>query len=263
MHLATRFSSSIAFLLLVAAGCGAEMTDEQDDATAGSTAGVGGAYTGAAGSSGYGGTGGAGVSGSGGLGGASGNAGSSGTGGTSGTGGEAGTAGWRPGTGGDAGWPGTAGDAAGSGGWPGTGGDAGWQGGGDTIALEDTPAAVQETIAGLLGSNPVEDIQLNDQDGDISYEVDATVDGSRIEYIIAEDGTLLRTQQEIEPGELPEAVMSAVTGEIGDGEIRRVEMVDEEGVTTYEIRATSADGDRVRLTVAEDGTLLESGDTRP
>ena len=63
---------SVALLLLAAAGCGSEMTDEQDPTGGTSGAGSGGSYTGAAGSSGYGGTGGAGQSGIGGLGGTSG-----------------------------------------------------------------------------------------------------------------------------------------------------------------------------------------------
>ncbi len=245
MRAGSLFSCTVTLVLLAVGGCGSEMTDEQDS-TAGTSAGSGGTYTGSAGASGYGGTGVAGQSGTGGVGGSGGSA------GWPGTAGEAGSAGW-PGTAGTAGSAGEAGSA----GWQDTGGASGWQGGGDNIALEDTPAAVQAAIDDLLGSTPVEDIQLNDEDGTVSYEVTATVDGNQIEYVIAEDGTLLRTQEEIDPTALPAAVQTTVTAEIGDAEIRRVEKITEDGQVYYEIPATSAQGDRINLTVAEDGTLLE------
>jgi hypothetical protein len=256
---------SVALLLLVAVGCGSEMTDEESS-TAGTTAGSGGTYyTGSSGSSGYGATGGAGQSGTGGLGGTGGTSGSAGEAGTAGWPGTGGTSGW-PGTAGNAGWPGTAGNAGwpgtgGNAGWPGTGGSSGWQGGGNDVALEDTPAEVQATVTDQLGDTPVDRIQQNDENGTITYQVDATVDGNRVEYTIAEDGTLLRTTEEIDPTAIPEAVMNTVTQEAGDApEIRRAERVTEEGQVTYEIRISSAQGGRgTRLTIAEDGTLLEGG----
>ena len=271
MRLATVFCIVTSFLLLIAAGCGAKMTDEQDP-TAGTGGGVEGAYKGSAGSSGNGGAAVAGQSGTGSIAGAGGNTGWPGTAGTAGVAGEPGAFPWWPGTGGDegwpgtAGWPGTGGDEGwpGTPGWPGTGGDEGWpgmgrndgwSGGGDTNALEDTPPAVQETVAGLLGNPPVEEIQQNFWDG--TYEVSATVDGNRVDYIIAEDGTLIQSVEEIDSAAIPDAVQTAVTAEIGDGQIRRIEKVTEEGEVYYEIRATGANGERVRLIVAEDGTLID------
>jgi len=128
-----------------------------------------------------------------------------------------------------------------------------------TVPIEQTPEAVQTTIEAELENATIDNIQQQDEGGAVIYEVDAEVDGYDIEITIAEDGTVLRKEEDIDPTSLPEAVTTRITETVGDIEVRRATKVTDEEQVTYQIRATSAEGERISLTIAEDGTLIENG----
>lgn len=134
---------------------------------------------------------------------------------------------------------------------------------GQTIPIEETPDAVQTTIEAELGDATIEDIEQQDRDGSVTYEVNAEVEGREVEITVGEDGTVLRKEEDVDPTSLPEAVTTTFTETVRETEIRRATKVTESEQVTYEIRATSAEGERIRINIAEDGTLLENGERNP
>jgi hypothetical protein len=230
---------SFAFILFVVAGCGSSsVTVEEEGGTGGKKANSGG-KTGSTGESTEGIGGGTGISGIGGFENVPGTWGSAGIFLTAGS----------PGFRGDAGRTGFTGGA----------GQFGQNPNDQNVTIDQTPPPVQTTITTELGNAPIDEIQVNNENGTTTYEVEATVNGNQVELNIAADGTVLSKAEEIALTELPAAVQAAVNQAAAGATIQEAEKVTEGGKISYEVRASSAQGGRIRLTIAEDGTILEQG----
>jgi len=123
------------------------------------------------------------------------------------------------------------------------------------LGLPDMPPAVQKTIGSNSAGRTVSTIERKDDDGAVTYEVETTAkDGEEWELTVAEDGTLLSI--EIPPAELPVAVQTAVTSQLGQGKMEGVEKLLDDGQTTYQVGIAAPSGDERDFTFGEDGTLI-------
>ena len=78
-----------------------------------------------------------------------------------------------------------------------------------TVALSDTPAAVQKTITVQVADGKVDEINRTTQDGEIVFAVDyAAKSGDDRDFTVAEDGTLLSVGVEL--ADLPAAVQKTI-----------------------------------------------------
>lgn len=65
-----------------------------------------------------------------------------------------------------------------------------------TLALEDLPEAVQETINQHLGAGTIQEIELETEDGQTVYSVEILTEGKETEITVAPDGRFLGAEEE-------------------------------------------------------------------
>jgi len=129
--------------------------------------------------------------------------------------------------------------------------------GGKDVSLSEAPQAVRVTIERETKGFDIDDIERDKDDGKIVYEVDAENDGREIKLKIAEDGTLLQKEEELDTKDLPAAILNAVKQMFGDVDFEDVEKDYRWGRgTTYKIEA-EVDKLRIDLEMKEDGTVVK------
>lgn len=125
----------------------------------------------------------------------------------------------------------------------------------EDIAVDQLPAAVVAAATAAEGAIIVE-AERDDDDGKVVYEVEVRVGLGDKAFEIAEDGTVLSLEEEIDPAELPAAVVATATTREG-AVIVAAEREEEEGEVEYTVEVRAGLGE-YEYTIAEDGTLLES-----
>ncbi|HIA65926.1 TPA: hypothetical protein EYN98_07660 [Candidatus Poribacteria bacterium] len=129
---------------------------------------------------------------------------------------------------------------------------------GKEVSLTEIPAVVRDTIVREIGQALIDNIDLDKDDDEIVYKVDAEGDGIDIELKVAGDGTLQKkkVEEEISLSKLPQVVHDTVTREIRNLWIEEVRCKTRlGGRISYEIEA-SGEGKEIDLEVAADGWLL-------
>jgi hypothetical protein len=103
----------------------------------------------------------------------------------------------------------------------------------------------------------VDEFEKGEVDGKVVYEIE-TVEGEiQKDFVYAEDGTLIQTEEEISVDELPEEVAKAVKAAHPDGEIVEGELITRVTGKFYGIEV--AVGDEVfEMTLGADGKILAS-----
>jgi hypothetical protein len=139
--------------------------------------------------------------------------------------------------------------------------------GGEDVSLSELPQAVRATIESETKGFEIDEIERDEDDGKIVYEVE--VDGdSDMKIKIAEDGTLLEREEELETKDLPAAILSAVEKILGDVDFEDVEKEYRwDRGTIYKIEVEK-DKLRIDLEMKEDGTVVkkrirDNGDDMP
>ena len=123
--------------------------------------------------------------------------------------------------------------------------------------LDELPHAVQDTIKHELGNIPIDEIDLDEDDGEIEYEIDAEVDDKELDLKIAEDGTLLEREEELDFHELPEPVKRTIKYTLGENfEIDETTKKMRRGKTFYDIDV-EIDDREIELYIAVNGKLLK------
>ncbi len=151
------------------------------------------------------------------------------------------------------------------------------------VGVSDLPAAVRAALEKEAPNGEIEEIEKEEKDGKVVYEVDVKIEGKELELKIAADGTVLKKEAEEEEekegedrdeedeededegvtvtlGDLPDAVKATLNGfiekEAPGAKIEEIEKEVEDGEVIYDIELEAGDKD-IELEIAEDGTLLE------
>jgi uncharacterized membrane protein YkoI len=128
------------------------------------------------------------------------------------------------------------------------------------VMLNETPSAVQKTIASQLSGGTLESIDKNFDDDGISYDVEMTAkDGREKDFTVAADGSLSSVQMTLE--ETPRPVQRTIKNQIGDGKILEIDrsFVKERGVFPYEVQSQK-DGKPFDFSVGPRGRFLGMDD---
>ncbi|MHC4156112.1 MAG: PepSY domain-containing protein, partial [Planctomycetota bacterium] len=91
------------------------------------------------------------------------------------------------------------------------------------ISLSEVPEAVGATIERETQGFEIDEVEQDKDDGRIVYEVDAENDDREIKLKVAEDGTLLEKEEELDTKDLPAAIQNAVKKMLGDVDFEDVE----------------------------------------
>ena len=138
------------------------------------------------------------------------------------------------------------------------------------ISFDEVPEAIQKIALRIIGDVPIDDVDREEDDGDIVYDIEARDDRIEIELeIAAADGTLLQRDitEEITFSELPVPVQDTVRQQVGALKINDVERRTELGrrivgnslqseTTYYKVEAEEL-GVEIELEIAPDGKLLD------
>jgi uncharacterized membrane protein YkoI len=123
-----------------------------------------------------------------------------------------------------------------------------------SVALAQTPPAVQATIAAQIGSGTLGEIDRSVEEGQPVFDVSFTSkSGDEGGFSVAADGAL--TSTEVTLAETPAAVHRTIQAQAGGWVLDGIDKETDDTGTTYDIEVTK-DGRTQSFTVDDDGTLL-------
>jgi hypothetical protein len=130
-------------------------------------------------------------------------------------------------------------------------------GSGKDDEFSGVPQAVRATIERETKGFEIEDIDRDNDDGKVVYEVEAeSADGRRTEFVVAEDGSLIKLGGEIRAEDMPGPIAEAVKKEVGDVVFFRInKRVSPSEKLRYEIEADTEDSE-ISLHIAADGSII-------
>lgn len=124
--------------------------------------------------------------------------------------------------------------------------------GGSSLHLSDdgqeVPPAVQAALARLAGAQPLDELEVEEQDGRTVWEAEWSVDGVEHEAELLADGTVLEHEYAVPVAAVPAAVRAAAERGLGSDDVAYEVCM----VTLYEAEV----GDR-ELLLLPDGEVLE------
>lgn len=123
----------------------------------------------------------------------------------------------------------------------------------ERVSMADLSAPARATVDKVTAGGKVDQIDKEVERGKVVYDVEATVGGKHLEFLIADaDGTLLGTETPIEFGDLPEPVRAAAEKYFGSATGLKAMKGVEYGETQYEIEGTRG-GKKVEVTFDPNG----------
>jgi uncharacterized membrane protein YkoI len=148
--------------------------------------------------------------------------------------------------------------------------------------LSDTPKPVQAAVKRLAGSAEIADVDKETWQGRPAYEVEISREGMNREILLAEDGSLLRDsdnpgataagrervrerettsrdilgRETLTLSQLPGAVQTTIKAQGELGTLKPIHREQKNGQNAYAVEFEK-DGKNTRLTIAEDGRVLE------
>ena len=129
------------------------------------------------------------------------------------------------------------------------------------VKPSEVPAKVLETIKKHFPDAKTESIEKEVEDGKTIYDFEMKLGKVKWEADVAEDGTLIETEQQIEEKDTPPAVMGAVKQKFPRGSIKEVMAKtkgEEKTVHEYEVVVRDEAKDH-ELTISPDGKIKEEG----
>lgn len=127
------------------------------------------------------------------------------------------------------------------------------------IDLTEAPEAVRLAVEREIVGAVLDDVRRKVRDDELVYSVDADTPFGDLELEIAADGSLLERSEEIPRTGLPASVEKTLADIGGKVEVRKVLQEIKDGQETFVIEVRIG-GDRERLTLDPDGTILSRRD---
>lgn len=123
------------------------------------------------------------------------------------------------------------------------------------VGLNETPAAVRQTVQAQLRGWKLGDIDKVFDEGEVTYEVDAKKGRAKREFTVDAGGKLL--SEKIELAEVPAAARRVIEDKVGQGKITRIDRNHEDdGTLSFDIESKK-DGKSFDFSVGADGKILE------
>jgi len=121
--------------------------------------------------------------------------------------------------------------------------------------LDHLPDAVQKTVRAQVGQGRIRSIDTDNQDGEVTYDVEMVGRGGRPRsFTVGPEGQLL--DKEVFMNELPAALRKAIKTKAGTAVIGDIDRSYEDAESTYSIEIT-ADGKTRSFTLDEKGKLVD------
>lgn len=121
------------------------------------------------------------------------------------------------------------------------------------------PEAVMKSLGGLYPGATVVRVKEEEEDGLFVYEVELDVDGIGAEAEVTAEGKILRSEEEIDADDLPEAVLQAVNGLHPEAAVREAARIFEGAAVSYEVDLT-VEGRTIKIRLSPEGEVVEQED---
>lgn len=126
-----------------------------------------------------------------------------------------------------------------------------------SIPRDKLPAAVQRTADEQSKGALIRRYVMDDEAGQLEYEVEMTANGHSKDVTIAPDGTLLEVEEQVAMAQLPPAVAEGMKLKAGKGTITKVESLTKKGkIVAYEAQVVTS-GKHSEIQVGPDGKPLD------
>ncbi|MEZ5976685.1 MAG: hypothetical protein R3F34_00475 [Planctomycetota bacterium] len=122
------------------------------------------------------------------------------------------------------------------------------------IALTEVPQVAADAAMAFLPAGRVTGAEREITRFGVAYEVDFEVGGLAWEVVVDEHGTIVETEQQLDPRAAPKVVIDAANRTIKDGVLKSVELVTRGGVSVYHVKKDVL-GVSYKLEIAADGTV--------
>lgn len=124
------------------------------------------------------------------------------------------------------------------------------------VMLSDLPEPARVTIGRLTAGGQITNLEKEEIDGKVIYDVEAKMMDKEVEYDVAADGTVLSSEQTVAYASLPAAVQATVRRYFDSDKGLKTSKEIEGGETFYEAEGKKG-GSTVELKLSETGEILE------
>lgn len=138
------------------------------------------------------------------------------------------------------------------------------------IIVDELPEAVRNALNEIVGDGTIGEIEREDEDGQVVYEAEATIDGKKVELEFSATGQLLETEsaddddgdddgeseETVQLKDLPAAVQTALSNAIPGVKVDDVTREVENGHVYYEVEY-DANGAEHSIKLTESGDTVE------
>jgi uncharacterized membrane protein YkoI len=125
----------------------------------------------------------------------------------------------------------------------------------NNIPASELPDAVAVAIKSICPEGTIHEVEMEKDDGQIEYEVELMIGKKSCDLKLADDGSVLEIEKEMDLKQLPKKVQKTVALFV-DAELEKAEQVQEDGAVTYEV-ILEIDEEEFELELSKDGKILE------
>lgn len=123
------------------------------------------------------------------------------------------------------------------------------------IAWKDLPEPVRAAAHTMTAGGAVKHVEMEKEDGQVVYAVEASMGGTDKEFTFSADGTLLAEEADVAIADVPEACRRAAESFFGGRSGLHASKEIASGVTSYEIEGRQR-GREVSLKLSASGAVL-------
>ena len=124
------------------------------------------------------------------------------------------------------------------------------------VPLSAVPEPARLVIETLIAGGEIKTIEKEEVNGQVIYDVEASVGGKDVEYDVASDGTVLTAEESVSYASLPAAVQVAAHRYCGSATELKGSREVEQGKAFYEVEGQKK-GKAVALNLTEAGHIVE------
>ncbi len=125
------------------------------------------------------------------------------------------------------------------------------------IPPEKLPAAITKAVKARFPRAEITSGSKEVEDGKTTFEVELKSEGAEYSVSLKEDGTITEIEKEIEPADLPAAVLKAVKEKYPTGTLKEAEEVTAGAKTTFEVMVSVPGKKKMReIALDKEGKIL-------
>ncbi len=111
----------------------------------------------------------------------------------------------------------------------------------EKIAIDKVPAKVMDAVKAKFKDAQVTGAEKETEKGKVSYEINITNKGQKIDVIVSEEGKITAVESIIDVKDVPKVVIDALMKKYPEAKIKQAEEINKDEKITYELIITAGD----------------------